>query len=66
VLGDGPLADAVRGDLIPLQDTGLDRLGEALPALRAKYAAFEHPAAREIVDWLDGGYRITDEIVRTQ
>jgi hyaluronoglucosaminidase len=66
VLGDGPLADAVRGDLIALQDTGLDRLGEAAPALRQRYAAFEHPAAREIVDWLDGGYRITDEIVRTQ
>lgn len=66
VLGDGPLAEAVRGDLIPLQDTGLDRLGDALPALRAKYAAFDHPAAREIVDWLDGGYRITDETVRTQ
>ena len=66
VLGDGPLAEAVRGDLIPLQDTGLDRLGDAAGALRAKYAAFDHPAAREIVDWLDGGYRITDEIVRTQ
>ena len=66
VLGDGPLAEAVRADLIPLQDTGLDRLGEAAAALRAQYAAFDHPAAREIVDWLDGGYRITDEIVRTQ
>ncbi len=66
VLGDGPLAEAVRGDLIPLQDTGLDRLGAQAAALRAKYAAFDHPAAREIVDWLDGGYRITDEIVRTQ
>jgi hypothetical protein len=66
VLGEGPLAEAVRGDLIPLQDTGLDRLGEAATALRIRYAAFDHPAAREIVDWLDGRYRITDEIVRTQ
>ncbi|HYF60836.1 MAG TPA: beta-N-acetylglucosaminidase domain-containing protein [Burkholderiaceae bacterium] len=66
VLGDGPLADAVALDLIRLQDTGLDRLGELAPALRARYAAFDHPAAREIVDWLDGGWRITDEIVRTQ
>jgi hyaluronoglucosaminidase len=66
VLGVGPLAEAVRADLIPLQDTGLDRLAETAAVLRAKYAAFDHPAAREIVDWLDGGYRITDEIVRTQ
>jgi hypothetical protein len=67
VLGDGPLARAVRADLIWLQDTGLDRLGTDLSAtLRAKYAAFDHPAAREVVDWLDGGWRITDEIVRTQ
>ncbi|MFZ4757227.1 MAG: beta-N-acetylglucosaminidase domain-containing protein [Burkholderiaceae bacterium] len=66
VLGDGALADAIRGDLIPLQDTGLDRLGDQATALRAKYAAFAHPAAREVVDWLDGDWRITDEIVRTQ
>jgi hyaluronoglucosaminidase len=65
VLG-APLADAVRGDLIPLQDTGLDRLGDLAAALRERYAAFDHPAAREILDWLDGGWRITDEIVRTQ
>jgi hyaluronoglucosaminidase len=61
-----PLADAVRGDLIPLQDTGLDRLGDLAAALRERYAAFDHPAAREILDWLDGGWRITDEIVQTQ
>jgi hypothetical protein len=65
VLGE-PLATAVRADLIHLQDTGLDRLGELAEALRARYGAFGHPAAREILDWLDGGWRITDEIVRTQ
>jgi hyaluronoglucosaminidase len=66
VLGDGALARSLRADLIWLQDTGLDRLGELGPMLRARYAAFDHPAAREVVDWLDGGWRITDEIVRTQ
>ena len=66
VLGEGALARAVRDDLIFLQDTGLDRLGERHAELHARYRAFDHPAAREIVDWLDGGYRITDEIVRTQ
>jgi len=66
VVGDGPLAQALRDDLIVLQDTGLDRLGERAAELRGRYAAFDHPAAREILGWLDGGWRITDEIVRTQ
>ncbi len=38
----------------------------AAAALRARYAAFDHPGAREVVEWLDGGWRITDEIVQTQ
>lgn len=61
-----PLATAVVADLIALQDTGLDRLGDKALELRARYAAIDHPGAREIVDWLDGHWRITDEIVRTQ
>lgn len=65
VLGDA-LARAVIGDLIALQDLGLDRLAEQADVLRARYAAFDHPGAREIVAWLDGTWRITDEIVRTQ
>ncbi|MFN8547639.1 MAG: hypothetical protein U0527_06615 [Candidatus Eisenbacteria bacterium] len=48
----------MQSDLIALQDTGLDRLGELAAGLRARYA-IDHPGAREIVDWLDGGYRIT-------
>ena len=65
VLGDA-LARMVIGDLIPLQDLGLDRLAEQAAALRARYAQVDHPGAREIVAWLDGAWRITDEIVRTQ
>ena len=60
------LAEQVVGDLIALQDTGLDRLGEQAAALRSRYACIDHDAAREIVAWLDGAWRITDEIVRTQ
>ena len=44
---------------IPL-DVGLRR------ALGARYATIDHQGAREIIEWLDGGYRITDEIVQTQ
>ena len=57
----GPvLADTVRADLTQLQDSGLDRLGEASKEkLRARYAAFDHPDAREIVAWLEGHWTIT-------
>ncbi len=65
VLGDA-LGEMVREDLLTLQDIGLDRLGAKEPDLRARYAGIDHPGAREIIAWLDGDYRITDEIVQTQ
>ncbi|GEM_PF-68015 len=65
VLGEA-LAERVREDLITFQDLGLDRLGEREAALRERYGGVDHPGAREIIAWLDGAYRITDEIVRTQ
>lgn len=65
VLGED-LGAQVREDLLTLQDVGLDRLGPKAAALRERYADIDHPGAREIVGWLDGEYRITDEIVRTQ
>ena len=46
-----------------LQDTGLDRLGDRAARLRERYDAMDHPAAREIVRWLDGGYKMTAEMV---
>jgi len=56
----------VREDLLTLQDVGLDRLGEKENLLRERYAGLDHPGATEIVAWLDGVYRITNEIVQTQ
>jgi len=53
-------------DVLFLQDVGLDRLGEKEKVLRERYAGVDHPGAREIMAWLDGAYRITDEIVQTQ
>jgi hyaluronoglucosaminidase len=53
-------------DLLSLQDAGLDRLGERIAMLRARYAAFDHDAAREVVGWLDGDYAITGEMLETQ
>ena len=65
VLGDG-LAERVARDLLVLQDRGLDRLGDRRAMLRARYAAFDHPAAAEIIDWLDGKWAVMDELVQTQ
>lgn len=65
VLGDD-LGTMVREDLLTLQDIGLDRLGEKEQTLRPRYAGVDHPGAKEIIAWLDGEYRITDEIVQTQ
>lgn len=62
-----PLATQLQRDLLSLNDSGLDRIGvERLAALRESYAASDHPAASEVLDWLDGGYRISDDLVQTQ
>ncbi len=65
VLGEA-LAERVGRDLLALQDRGLDRLGERRLVLRDRYAAFGHPAAREILAWLDGYWNVTDDLVQTQ
>jgi hypothetical protein len=65
VLGDD-LGNMVREDLLTLQDIGLDRLAGKEQTLRDRYSNVDHPGAKEIIAWLDGGYRITDEIVQTQ
>jgi hypothetical protein len=65
ILGD-ELAARVARDVLTLQDRGLDRLGERKAALKARYAAFDHPAAREICLWLDGYWSVSDELVQTQ
>jgi hypothetical protein len=55
------LAARVAADLYLLADRGLDNLGDDTALLRARYEEFDHPAAREIVAWLDGTWRITRE-----
>lgn len=60
------LADMLADDLLILQDVGLDRLEDKEQRIRDRWSGVDHAAAREIIDWLDGGYRITDEIVQTQ
>ena len=64
----GPeLADSVERTILLLDDTGLDRLGEERHGNQKKrFAAFDHPAAREILAWLDGHWRIGTEEIETQ
>lgn len=65
LLGD-ELAAMIEADLPILQDVGLERLGYRELKLRDRYVGFDHPAAREIVGWLDGADLTTDDEVRTQ
>jgi len=51
------LGDMLRQDLLLLQDNGLDRLDTSVERLRKRYSEFDHPAAREVLAWLDGEYR---------
>lgn len=61
------LADAVERTLLLLEDTGLDGLDdERKDRLRARFAPFDHPAAREITAWLDGAYAIGADELETQ
>lgn len=66
VVGDG-LAAMLLADLLTFNDSGLDRLSDERKAkLTTRYAAIDHPAAREVIDWLNGGYAITGEVLQTQ
>ena len=61
------LAVQLTADLLTLQDGGLDELPDERRArLRTRYAAFDHPAAQEVVAWLDGAFAITGEELQTQ
>lgn len=64
----GPdLADGVERTLLLLEDTGLGGLDdERKGRLRARFSAFDHPAAREILAWLDGAYALGAEELQTQ
>jgi hypothetical protein len=60
----GPeLADAVRARVSAFQDVGLERLGGGAARLKVIFEGFDHPAAGEILAWLDGAWAITREEV---
>jgi hypothetical protein len=63
----GPdLSRAVTRRLMFLEDVGREGLTpQRLQGLRAEFSAFHHPAAREIVAWLDGFWTYTPEAAPT-
>jgi hypothetical protein len=63
----GPdLARQLAADLTALQEQGLGASDAQKDAWRRTYAAIDHPAAAEIIDWLDGVYSVSAELVQTQ
>jgi hypothetical protein len=63
----GPeLADMVWADLMSFQDLGLSKLARRREALVDRYGSVNHPAAREILAWLQEAYAATTEMVQTQ
>lgn len=60
------LTAMLQEDLNLLEDRGLSGIADKLTEVRQKYADIDHPAAREIIDWLTGGYAITGEMLQTQ
>lgn len=61
-----PFAQMLQEDIAAFQDVGHDRLGARTDKLRARFSNLDHPAAREIVRWLDGDDLMTDDEVQTQ
>lgn len=60
------IAAHLEADLYAVQDDGLDRLSaERTARMRARWAAIDHPAAAEIVGWLDGGYAYGADALQT-
>ncbi|MEM8826035.1 MAG: beta-N-acetylglucosaminidase domain-containing protein [Pseudomonadota bacterium] len=58
------LADALTGSILQLQDAGHDRIDRAV--LSDRFAAFDHPAAQEVMRYLEGAYMTTAAEVQTQ
>ena len=65
-IGGAEFALMLQRDLHALEDRGRLGIADEVAEFCRKYAAVDIPAAREIIDWLTGGYAITGEMLRTQ
>ncbi|HEY1427883.1 MAG TPA: beta-N-acetylglucosaminidase domain-containing protein [Caulobacteraceae bacterium] len=62
VLG-AELADVLRRHYRLFHDQGLGRIDEQTPRIRERWSAFDHPAAHEVLAWLDGHWTVTREMM---
>lgn len=61
-----PLAQTLSARLLALNDVGIDQLADRRESLLRQFEAFDHPAAHEVVGWLNGRYTMSSEQVLTQ
>ncbi len=61
----GPeMADVLRRHFRLFHDQGLGRIDEQTPRIRERWSAFpDHPAAQEVLAWLDGYWTVTREMM---
>lgn len=57
------IAEVLRRHFRLFHDQGLGRIDEQTPRIRERWAPFDHPAAREVLAWLDGYWRVTREMM---
>jgi len=62
VLG-AELADVLRRHFRLFHDQGLGRIDAQAPRIRERWSAFDHPAAQEVLAWLDGYWTVTREMM---
>ena len=62
VLG-AELAEVLRRHFRLFHDQGLGRIDAQTPRIRERWSAFDHPAAREVLAWLDGHWTVTPEMM---
>jgi hypothetical protein len=57
------IAAVLRRHFRLFHDQGLGRIDEQTPRIRERWAPFDHPAAKEVLAWLDGYWRVTREMM---
>ena len=57
------IAEVLRRHFRLFNDQGLGRIDEQTPRIRERWAPFDHPAAKEVLAWLDGYWRVTREMM---
>ena len=60
----GPdMADVMRRHFRLFHDQGLGRIDAQTPRIRERWSALDHPAAKEVLAYLDGYWTVTPEMM---